>query len=92
VTYADDVNLLEDNINTVRKNTEISTDDSKGVDLKINAENTKYMLVSNQNLGQNQGTILANRSSENVSLFKYLRMTVINQNLIHEEIKEIEFW
>jgi hypothetical protein len=30
---------------------------------------------------------IANRPFENVSQFKYLGMTLINQNLIHEEIK-----
>jgi hypothetical protein len=43
---ADDVNLLGDNIDTIKKNTETLTDDSKEVGLEINVENTKYMLLS----------------------------------------------
>jgi hypothetical protein len=35
----------------------------------------------------NWGIKIANRSFENVSQFKYLGMTVTNQNLIQEEIK-----
>jgi hypothetical protein len=47
------------------------------------------MLLSHrQNVGQNQDIKIANRSFENVSQFKYLRTTVTNQNLIHEEIKK----
>jgi hypothetical protein len=46
------------------------------------------MLVSwDQNEGQNREINIGNRSFENVSQFKYLGMTVTNQNLIQEEIK-----
>jgi hypothetical protein len=40
-----------------------------------------------QNADQNWDIKLRNRSFENVSQFKYWGMTVINQNLIQEEIK-----
>jgi hypothetical protein len=46
---ADDVDLLGDNI---KKNTETLIDASKEVGLDVNAENTKYMLLSrHQNAG-----------------------------------------
>jgi hypothetical protein len=58
------------------------------IGLEINVEKTKYMLLSrHQNVGQNRDIKKANRSFENVSQFKYLGMTVTNQNLIQEEIK-----
>jgi hypothetical protein len=41
-----------------------------------------------QNTGDNRDIKIANRSFENVSLFKYLGTTVTNQNLIKEEIKK----
>jgi hypothetical protein len=51
---ADDVNLLGDNIDTIQKNTDTSTDASMEVGLEINVEKTKYMLLSrHQNVGQN---------------------------------------
>jgi hypothetical protein len=54
LAYADDVNLLGDNIDTVNKNTETLIDASKMVGLEVNVEKTKYMLVScGQNAGQN---------------------------------------
>jgi hypothetical protein len=82
------VNLLENNIDTIKKNTEAFIDASKEVDLEINVEKTKYMLLScHQNVGQNRGIKIANKSFEIVSKFKYLRMTGTNQNLIQEEIK-----
>jgi hypothetical protein len=61
---------------------------SKEVGLEINVGKTKYMLLSHhQNVGQNRGIKIANRSFENVSQFKYLGTTVTNQNLIQDEIK-----
>jgi hypothetical protein len=45
------------------------------------------LLSRNQNVGQNRDIKIANISFENVSQFKYLEMSVTNQNLIQEEIK-----
>jgi hypothetical protein len=88
LAYADDVNLLGDNIDTIKKNTETLIDTSNEGGLEINVEKTKYMLLSrHQNAGQNRGIELANRWFENVLPFKYLGTTVTNQNLIQEEIK-----
>jgi adenosyl cobinamide kinase/adenosyl cobinamide phosphate guanylyltransferase len=55
LAYADDVNLLGDNIDTIEKNTETLIVASKEVGLEINVEKTKYMLLfRHQNAGQNQ--------------------------------------
>jgi hypothetical protein len=43
---AHDVNLLGDNIDTRKKNTETLIDASNGIGLEINIEKTKYMLLS----------------------------------------------
>jgi hypothetical protein len=45
------------------------------------------LLSHHQNEGQDSDIIVANRPFENVSQFKYLGMTVTNQNLIQEVIK-----
>jgi hypothetical protein len=82
------MNLLGDNIDTIKKNMETLTDSSKEVGLEINVEKTMYMLLSRQqNVGQNRDIKIAKRSFQNVSQFKYLGTTVTNQNSIQEEIK-----
>jgi hypothetical protein len=50
---ADDVNLLGDNIDAIKKNMETLIDASKEVGLEVNTEKTKHMLLSHhQNAGQ----------------------------------------
>jgi hypothetical protein len=88
LVYADEVNLLGDNIDTRKKNTKILTDANKKVRLEVNTKKTKYMLLPHhQNAGQNHDTKRANKCFENVAQFKYLGTTLTNQNLIQEEIK-----
>jgi hypothetical protein len=54
LVYADDVNLLGDNMDTVKKNTETLIYANKEVGLEVNTEKTKYMLLSGHlNAGQN---------------------------------------
>jgi hypothetical protein len=56
VTYADDVNLLGDNIDTINRNTETLIDAGKEVGVEVNVEKTKYMLgVSGPECGPNSG-------------------------------------
>jgi hypothetical protein len=53
LVYADDVNLLGDNTDVIKKNTETLIDANKEVGLEVNTEKTKYMLLSHhQNAGQ----------------------------------------
>jgi hypothetical protein len=63
-----DVNLLGDNIDTIKKNTEILTDASKDVGLEVNTEKTKYMLLSRRQIaGQNHYIYIAKCCFENVA-------------------------
>jgi hypothetical protein len=61
MAYADDVNLLGDNIDTINKNTQPLIDASKEVILEVNVEKTTYKLVSqDQNARQSRETKIAN--------------------------------
>jgi hypothetical protein len=54
----------------------------------VNAEETKYMILSrDQNTGQNGNIQISNKLFETVEQFKYLGTTLMDQNSIHEEIK-----
>jgi hypothetical protein len=51
----DDGNLLGDSVNTIKENTETLLEARKDIGLEINAEKTKYMIMSrHRNSGQNQ--------------------------------------
>jgi hypothetical protein len=84
------MNLLCDNIYTIKKSKENVIDASKEVALEVNAEktNNKYMLPSRHyNAGQKRGIKIAGRCFENVVQFSYLGTTIKDQNLSQEEIK-----
>jgi hypothetical protein len=88
LVYADDVNLLVDNIDAIKKNMETLIDASKEVGLEVNTEKNMYMLLSrHQNAGQSYDIKIAYRSFENVAKFRYLGTTITKQNLIQGKIK-----
>jgi hypothetical protein len=85
LVYAD---LLGDSVNTIKENSETLLEATRDIGLEINAEKTKYMIMSRHpNSGQNQNIRIANESFEKVAEFKYLGKTLTNQNDIRDEIK-----
>ena len=61
---------------------------SKEIGLEINADKTKYLVMSrNHRAGQSHNTETGNSYFESVQNFKYLGTTVKKRNSIHVEIK-----
>jgi nitrous oxide reductase len=53
LAYADDVNVVEENIDTIKKITEALVDASNEVGLEVNPDETRYMLMSrSQKIGK----------------------------------------
>jgi hypothetical protein len=63
MVYADEVNLLEDDVETIKKNTETLTDIIEEVGLEVNVDYTKYLLMfPHKNAGKNWDIKLVNKS------------------------------
>jgi hypothetical protein len=85
---ADGNNILGGSVQSIKKHAEDLVIASKEIGLDVNAEKTKYMVMSrDQNAGQNHNIKKDNKSFERVEHFKDLGTTLKNQNYIHEEIK-----
>jgi hypothetical protein len=76
LVFADDANLLGDNTDAIKKNTETSTDASKGLGLEINVENIKYVSLSSPECRAKSG--YTNRER------KYVSVTVLVRALCYK--------
>jgi hypothetical protein len=61
LVYADDMSLLGDNMDAVKKNTKIFIDATKEVHLEINMEKLSICYSRHQNAGQNHDIKITNR-------------------------------
>ncbi|KAJ4446785.1 hypothetical protein ANN_13483 [Periplaneta americana] len=88
LVYADDLNMLGENPQKIRENTEILLEASKAIGLEVNPEKTKYMIMSrDQNIVRNGNIKTEDLSFEEVEKFKYLGAKVTKINDTREEIK-----
>ena len=75
-------------VRTVKENAEALVVATKEIGLEVNADKTKYMVMSQDgNAGRGHSVKTDNTSIERVEEFKYLGMTITDQNSIQEEIK-----
>jgi len=88
LAYADNVNVLEGSVHTVKENAEALVAATREIGLEVSGDKTKYMVMSgDQNAGRIHSVRTDNSTFEWVEEFKYLGTTLTNQNSIAEEIK-----
>jgi hypothetical protein len=90
LVYTDD-NILEGSIHTVKKNAEAFVVANKEIGLEVNADKTKFMIMSgDQNAGGSHSLKTDNSCFESVEEFRYLGTNLTDQNSIQEEIEKGE--
>ena len=88
LVYAHDVNILGGSLHTIKKNAKALVVASKETELEVNADKTKYMVMSrDQNTGRSHSIKNENSCFERVEEFRYLGTNFTDQNYILEEIK-----
>ncbi|KAJ4438263.1 hypothetical protein ANN_14202 [Periplaneta americana] len=76
LVYADDVNMLGENPQTIRENAEILLKTSKAIGFEVNPEKIKYMAMSrDQNVVRNGNIKIGDLSFEELEKFRYLGTT-----------------
>jgi hypothetical protein len=81
LSYADNVNLMGENIDNWKKTTETLPDASKEVGLEVNEEEIKCMLLSRHQTIQQNYIKIDNRDFVNVVQLKYFGTAVTIQNV-----------
>jgi hypothetical protein len=80
LAYADDVNILGGSVHTVKENAEALLVATKEIGLEVNADKTKYMVMSrDRNTGRDDSVNINNISIERVEEFKYLGTLLTDQ-------------
>jgi sorting nexin-29 len=88
LAYADDVNILGGSVHIVKDNVEALVVATKDTGLEVNADKTKYVVMSrNRNARRGHSVKIDNSSIERVEEFKYLETTLTDQNSMLEGIK-----
>jgi hypothetical protein len=88
LVYDYDVNILGGSVHTIKENTETLVITSKKNGLEVNADKTKYMVMSgDQNARRSHNIHIESSSFEKVEEFKYLGTTLTNQMLFMKKFR-----
>jgi hypothetical protein len=88
LVYADDVHILGGTVYVTQKNTESLVVAIKETGLEVNADKTKYIVISrDQNAGRSHSTNSDSNFCERVEPFRYLGTIVTYHDSVQEEIK-----
>jgi hypothetical protein len=86
--HAGDANILGRRVHTIKKNTDSLVIASKEIGLEVNADKTKYMVMSrDQNAGRSHEIKTDNSCFERVEQLRYLGTTLTDHNFTQEENK-----
>ena len=81
LVYADEVNILGGSVHSIKEKAEALVDASKETGLEVNADKTKYMVMSrDQTAGRSHKIKIHNSSFERVEESKYLG-TILNEGI-----------
>jgi hypothetical protein len=79
---------LRGSVHTVKENAEALVVASKEIGLEVNADKTKYMVMSRErDAGRDDSVKIDNSSIERAEEFKYLGTMLTDQNSVQEEIR-----
>jgi hypothetical protein len=84
LAYVDDIIITGDTQTEVQINLKKLIKASKIMGLAVNAEKTKYMVVTRRPEDSSNHKV-GNNEFEQVKEFKYLRITLNNKNIMHEK-------
>ena len=87
LAYADDVNLIGDDIRTIQRNTNMLLKSCKDIGSGLNTGKTKYRCRMSSRHDGNEHIAVGNHLYEKGKTVKYLGSLLANQNSIPEEVK-----
>ena len=84
LVYANDINILGESVYNVEENTEALVVAGEEIGLEVNADKTKYMIMSlDHNVGRSHGIKNDKSSFERVEEFEYFGTVLTHQNLVN---------
>jgi hypothetical protein len=86
LVYGDDIIIIAGSVHTRQEHAETSVQAGRDIGLDINAEKTKYLVMSRDQNAGCHSIKNDNNSFESTEEFKHLGTTFTNQNSIQEEI------